>query len=78
MKGLAIICFQMRKLRFEETIDLPKEREPGDNRAGTWTQASQLVSNLLIKQLNIFSYIRTTNKQTNTKNGFPHWNVDHQ
>lgn len=53
----------MRKLRFEEIINLSKETELGNNRAGTWTQANRSVSEVVTAQLKI-SFLFTLKKQT--------------
>lgn len=57
----------MRKLRFEDIINLSKETEPSNNRAGTWTQACRARSEVLTAQLKI-SFLLTLKKQTNNNN----------
>lgn len=56
----------MRKLRFEEIINLSTETEPGNNRAGTWIQANRSGSEVVTAQLKI-SFLLTLKKTTITK-----------
>ena len=60
----------MRKLRFKENINLTKETEPGDQRAGTLTQASWAGSEHLTTQLS-FSLPYIVGKKTQETEGFP-------